>query len=150
MNKTKNSSLIAQNKKARHLYELLDFFEAGLVLTGPEVKSLRAGKCSFTDAYVEIKEGEAFVSGLHIAPYANAGYAPQNPDRLKKLLLHNKEIHSLTVKLEQKGLSVVPTKIYFKNGKIKLEIALGRGKKLYDQRETLKRRAIERDMEREI
>lgn len=150
MHKKQSSNLIAQNKKARHLYELLDFFEAGLVLTGPEVKSLRDGKCNFKDSYADFKNGEAFIVGLHIAPYANAGYTSQDPDRTRKLLLHTKEIIELCVKVDQKGLSVVPTKLYFKNGRVKIEIALGKGKKLYDQRDELKKRAIARDMEREF
>ncbi len=150
MHKKHSSNLIAQNKKARHLYELLDFVEAGLVLTGPEVKSLREGKCNFKDSYADFKNGEAFIVGLHIAPYVNAGYAPQDPDRTRKLLLHAEQIHELTIKVEQKGLSLVPTKLYFKHGKVKIELALGRGKKLYDQREDLKRRAMERDMERDF
>ena len=142
--------IIATHRKARHLYELLDFFEAGIVLTGSEVKSLRAGKISFMDGYVRISGGEAFLSGVHIATYANAGYAQHDPDRERKLLLHKHEINALRAKMEQKGLTIVPTKVYFKNGKIKVELALARGKKIHDRREDLKQQAIKRDLEREF
>ena len=120
MSKKTPSSAIAVNKKARHLYELSEFLEAGISLTGPEVKSIRAGKVNFIDSYVEFRQGEAWLVSLHVAPYA------------------------------QKGLTVVPVRLYFSRGKIKVEIALGRGKKLHDHRETLKRRAEERDMAREL
>lgn len=143
------SSSIAVNKKARHQYELTEFLEAGIVLTGPEVKSIRAGKVNFMDSYVDFRRGEAFVVSLHIAPYSNAGSTLQEPDRARKLLLHAREIAKLGGLTAQKGLTVVPVRIYLKRGKIKIEIALGRGKKLYDHREALKKRANERDMARE-
>lgn len=148
--KQKSPSFLAENRKARQYYELMEFFEAGLVLTGPEVKSIRQGRVSFTDSYIDFKDGEAFVMSMHISPYDNAGYAVQNPDRPKKLLLHFQEIKQLTAKVEQKGLTVVPIKMYLKHGKIKLEIALARGRKLHDQRDELKRRAENRDLEREL
>lgn len=148
--KTNSPSLLAENRKARQYYELLDFFEAGLVLTGPEVKSIRQGRVSFTDSYIDFKNGEAYVMSMHISPYDNAGYIVQNPDRARKLLLHHQEIKQLTAKVEQKGLTVVPLKMYLKRGKIKLEIALARGRKFHDQREELKRRAENRDVEREL
>ena len=138
------------NRKARQYYEFLEFFEAGIVLTGPEVKSIRAGQVSFGDSFVECRAGEAFIVGMRIAPYDRGGYVLQNPDRDKKLLLHHREIHLLTTRIEQKGLTVVPTKLYFKHGKVKVEIARARGRKLHDQREELKRRAESRDMEREL
>ncbi len=150
MAKKTSPSTIASNKKARHLYELQDFFEAGISLQGPEVKSLRLGKVSFMDSYVDIKNHEAYLVGLHIAPYENAGYMVQNPTRDRKLLLHAREIHVLAMQREQKGLTIVPVKLYFKHGKVKVEIAVGRGKKLHDHRESLKRRAEERDMQREM
>lgn len=151
MSKQKSGgSVIALNKKARHYYELLDSYEAGIALTGPEVKSMRAGQVNFRDSYVEFRNGEAFVVGLHIAPYSNAGYVEQDPDRTRKLLLNRYEIEAMAVKVEQKGLTIVPTKLYFKNGRIKLEVAVGRGKKLHDQREDLKRRAEDRDTQREL
>ena len=143
-------STVALNKKARHLYELSEFTEAGIVLTGPEVKSIRAGKVNFIDSYVDFRQGEAWLVSLHIAPYANAGYVSQEPDRARKLLLHEREISKFAGLVAQQGLTVVPVRLYFKRGKIKVEIALGKGKKLYDHRETLKRRAEERDMAREL
>ena len=146
----KSPSFLAENRKARQYYELLEFFEAGIVLTGPEVKSIRQGRVSFTDSYIDFKNGEAFVMNMHISPYSNAGYMVQNPGRDKKLLLHNQEIKQLTAKVEQKGLTVVPLKMYLKHGKVKLEIALARGRKLQDQRDELKRRAENRDLEREL
>ncbi len=148
--KKKSAPPTAINKKARHLYELSDFLEAGISLTGPEVKSIRSGKVNFMDSYVDFKQGEAFLMGLHIAPYENAGYVTQNPVRNRKLLLHSRQINMLAARVEQQGLTVVPVKIYFKFGKVKVEIAVGRGKKLHDHRETLKRRAVERDMERDL
>ncbi len=150
MSKHTSPATIALNKKARHLYELSDFLEAGISLTGPEVKSIRAGKVNFQDSYVDFRAGEAFLVSLHISPYANAGYVEQVPNRPRKLLLHTREIATLTAKVEQKGLTVVPVRLYFKRGRIKVEIALGRGKKLHDHREDLKRRAEERDAQREL
>lgn len=150
MSKKTPSSAIAVNKKARHLYELSEFLEAGISLTGPEVKSVRTGKVNFIDSYVEFRQGEAWLVSLHVAPYANAGYAPQDPDRPRRLLLHAREIGRLAGAVAQKGLTVVPVRLYFSRGKVKVEIALGRGKKLHDHRETLKRRAEERDMAREL
>lgn len=150
MSRKTSPSTVAVNKKARHLYELSDFLEAGLSLTGPEVKSVRAGRVNFMDSYVDFRHGEAWLVALHIAPYANAGYAPQEPDRDRKLLLHAGEIARLAGAVAQKGLTVVPVRLYFNHGKVKAEIALGRGKKLHDHRETLKRRAEERDLAREL
>ncbi|MDR3073206.1 MAG: SsrA-binding protein SmpB [Deltaproteobacteria bacterium] len=152
MNTPKKNSpaLIAQNKKARHYYELTEFFEAGLVLTGSEVKSVRAGHVSFHDAYVTFRRGEAFLVGMRIAPYANAGYARHDPDSDKKLLLHAREIRLLAARVEQKGMTVVPVNLHFKAGKIKAELALGKGKKLHDQRDDLKNAAEERDLQREL
>lgn len=150
MSGKRTGALISDNRKARHYYDLLEFFEAGVVLTGPEVKSLRAGKVNFMDSYVDFRNGEAWLIGTHIAPYSNAGYVVQEPVRTRKLLFHASEIKQLTEQVEQKGLTVVPVKLYFKNGKIKLEVALGKGRKLHDQRDELKRRAEVRDVEREL
>ena len=147
---SQKTSAIAVNKKARHLYELSDFLEAGIALTGPEVKSIRAGKVNFIDSYVDFRQGEAWLRSLHVAPYANAGYAPQEPDRPRRLLLHAREIARLAASVEQKGLTVVPVRLYLRHGRIKVEIALGRGKKLHDHRESLKKRAEERDLAREL
>lgn len=148
--KKSGGALIGDNRKARHLYEYLETLEAGIVLTGPEVKSLRAGQVSFSDSYVEFRDGEAWILGLHIAPYSNAGYVVQNADRPRKLLLHAHEIRIWAAKVEQKGLTVIPAKMYFHNGKIKVELALGRGRKLYDHRVELKKRAENRDMQRSL
>ena len=150
MSQKTSPSTVAVNKKARHLYELSDFTEAGIMLTGPEVKSIRAGKVNFIDSYVDFRQNEAWLVSLHIAPYSNAGYAPQEPDRARKLLLHEQEIAKFSGMVAQKGLTVVPVRLYFARGKVKVEIALGKGKKLHDHRETLKRRAEERDMAREM
>ena len=150
MSQKTSPSTVAVNKKARHLYELSEFTEAGIVLTGPEVKSIRAGKVNFIDSYVDFRQGEAWLVSLHIAPYANAGYTSQEPDRARKLLLHQGQISKFADLVAQQGLTVVPVSLYFKRGKVKVEIALGKGKKLHDHRETLKRRAAERDMAREL
>lgn len=145
-----NIKIIAQNKKARRYYELLQFIEAGIVLSGSEIKSLRAGQVSFKEGYVRFVRGEAFLTGVHIAPYENASYAQHDPDRERKLLLHGREIDSLQGKVEQKGLTVIPYRIYLKKGRAKLEIALAKGMKVHDQREELKRRATDRDTAREM
>ncbi len=141
---------LADNRKARQLYECLDFYEAGLVLNGPEVKSIRAGKVSFADSYVDFKDGEALIVGLHIAYYEQGTSVKQEPTRTRKLLLHKREITLLARKVEQKGLTVIPMNLHLKNGKIKLEIALARGKNLHDKRHDLKDRAEKRDVEREL
>ena len=145
MNKKNAGGQIAQNKKARHYYELLEFIEAGIALTGSEMKSIRQGAVNFRDSYVTFRGEEAILVGLHIAPYNNAGYAGHNPDRDRKLLLHKREIRNLADKVQQKGLSLVPVNMHFSNGKVKVELALGRGKKLHDQRHDLKNAAEMRD-----
>lgn len=150
MSKKNQTTPTAVNRKARHLYELSDFLEAGIVLTGPEVKSVRAGQVNFVDSYVDFRDGQAWLQSLHIAPYANGGYTVQEPDRVRRLLLHAREIRRLAAAVERKGLAVVPTRVYFKNRRVKIEIALGKGKKLYDHRDSLKKRAEERDREREV
>lgn len=148
--KESGEKLVALNKKARHLYEFLEKYEAGLVLMGSEVKSLRLGRISFKDGYVKFQDGEAFLIGVHIAPYENAGYAGHEPERPRKLLLHTAEINAMRVKVEQKGLTVVPVRVYFKNGRAKVEIALARGKKVFDRRDDLKSRDLDRDAAREL
>lgn len=150
MSTKKNSHLVFENRKARHLYELLECIEAGIILTGPEVKSLRAGHVSFQDSYVDFKEKEGYLVGLHIAPYDNAGYVLQHPNRIRKLLLHRHELSMLSRKVEQKGLTIVPIKLYFKHGKVKVELAIAKGRKLYDHRNELKKRAESLDMKREL
>jgi len=150
MSKKTTGGQIAQNKKARHYYELLEFIEAGMVLTGSEMKSIRQGVVNFADAYVTFRAGEAFIIGLHIAPYANAGYAQHVADRDRKLLMHARELKTLADKVQQKGLTLIPVNMHFRNGKVKLELALGRGKKMQDQRQDLKHAAEMRDAEREM
>jgi SsrA-binding protein len=150
MSKKTTGGQIAQNKKARHYYELLEFIEAGMVLTGSEMKSIRQGAVNFADAYVTFRAGEAFIIGLHIAPYANAGYAQHVADRDRKLLMHARELKTLADKVQQKGLTLIPVNMHFRNGKVKLELALGRGKKMQDQRQDLKHAAEMRDAEREM
>ena len=137
---------IARNRRARHDYHILETFEAGLVLTGTEVKSLRDGKANISDAYGIIRDGEAFLLNLHIAPYESRGYANHEPDRTRKLLLHRKEIRRLIGAVERQGLTLVPLELYFNNGVAKVALALGKGKKLHDKRDAER----ERDAAREI
>ena len=137
---------IARNRRARHDYLILDTFEAGLVLTGTEVKSLREGKANIGDAYGIIRDGEAFLLNMHISPYESRGYANHEPDRTRKLLLHRKEIRRLIGAVERQGLTLVPLELYFKNGVAKVALALGKGKKLHDKRDAER----ERDAAREI
>lgn len=141
--------LIATNKKARHNYKIEADYEAGIVLAGTEVKSIREGRVSFKDAYADIKNGEVFLRQLHISPYKYAGYENHESLRTRKLLLHRYEIKKLLGKIKKKGYTLVPLKIYFKNNNVKVQIGLGRGKKLYDKRESIKQRDIKRDMDRE-
>lgn len=140
--------IIANNKKARHDYEISGEIEAGIVLVGTEVKSIRQGKVNLKDAYADIKNGELFLKQMHITPYQNAHYDNHDPLRSRKLLLHNREIKKLTGKVAERGFTIVPLKVYFKNGKIKVQIALARGKKLYDKRDTIKKRDVQREMDR--
>ena len=140
--------LIASNKKARHNYFIDDEYEAGIVLVGSEVKSIREGRVSFKDAYADIKRGEVFLRQLHISEYKFAYNANHETMRSRKLLLHRNEIDKLQGKIKEKGYSLIPLKIYFKNSKIKVRLGLGKGKKLYDKRETIKKKDIQRDMDR--
>jgi len=140
--------IIATNKKARHDYHLSDEVEAGIVLTGTEVKSIREGRVTIKDAYAEIKNGEIFLRQLHINPYEYAYYDNHDPLRSRKLLLHNYEIKRLIVKTKEKGFTIIPVKLYFKNGKVKVVIALAKGKKLYDKRDSIKEREVNRELDR--
>jgi SsrA-binding protein len=140
--------LIAQNKKARHDYHLDDVFEAGLVLLGTEVKSLRAGRASLVDAYARIKDGEVWLEGAHIPEYTQGSWTNHEPRRPRKLLLHRDEIAKLIGKTKESGLTLVPLSMYFKDGKAKVEIALARGKKAYDKRQTLAARDAQREIAR--
>lgn len=138
------------NKKARRDYHIEETLEAGIVLRGAEVKSLRDGKANLTDAYAWEEKGEVWLSGLHISPYSHTRMEEQDPTRNRKLLLHAREIGKLAVKIQQRGYSLVPLKIYFKRGYAKVELGLGRGKKLYDKREDLKKADARREMDRAI
>jgi SsrA-binding protein len=140
--------LICQNRKAWHEYFIEDRFEAGMVLLGTEVKSLRDGKASLGDSYAKIKEGEIFLVDAHINPYGHGNRFNHDPLRPRKLLLHKTEIRRLIGKIQEKGFTLIPLRLYFSDGKAKVELGLAKGKKLFDKRETLKRKAVERDMER--
>jgi len=141
-------NVVARNRKARHEYEILDTYEAGIALKGPEVKSLRAGGVSFQDAFARVDNGEVWLHSLHISPYEQANQFNVDPVRRRRLLLNRQEIRQLAVKTEEKGLTLVPLEIYFVRGRAKLQLAVGRGKKLHDKRETLKRRQQDREARR--
>jgi SsrA-binding protein len=139
---------IATNRRARHEYSILETFEAGLALRGTEVKSLRAGLVNFKDSYATVRNGEVWLLGCHINPYSHGTDANHDPERDRKLLLHAKEISRLTGKVAERGLTLVPLRLYFKAGRAKLELGLGRGKKLHDKRSTLREREVKREMDR--
>jgi SsrA-binding protein len=142
--------LIVDNRRARHDYHLLERVEAGLVLTGTEVKSLRDGRASLQQAYADVRDGEAWLVGAHISVYDQGNIANHDPDRDRKLLLHKKELASLAGKVAQRGLTLVPTKLYFRDGRAKVELALARGKEQRDKRRDLAKREAQRDMERAL
>lgn len=141
---------IGENRKARHLYFFEDTVEAGMSLVGTEVKSIRAGQYNFSDSYIRITEDEAYLHGFHISPYSHGNLNNHEQTRTRKLLLHKGEIRKLRRKVDEKGFTLVPAKIYYKNGKIKIAVALAKGKKDHDKRHSLKDKAQKRDMEREI
>src|SRR5690349_20256821 len=141
---------IARNKRARFDYEILDTWEAGIVLTGTEVQSLRDGRANIGDAYGIVRDGEIFLINMHVSPYERGGYANHEPERTRKLLLHKKEIRRLIGAVERQGLTLIPLELYFKNGVAKVALALGKGKKLHDKRETTRRRDAEREMARAV
>ncbi len=145
---TNHIKIVAENRKARHSYFIEDTYEAGMVLLGTEVKSLRLGRVNLKDSYARIKKGEVFIHQMHIAPYPFAYYDNHDPLRKRKLLLHKNEIKKLYGKVNEKGFSLIPLRVYFQNGKAKLTIALARGKRKYDKRETIRRRDRQRDLER--
>lgn len=138
--------LICNNKKAYHDYFVEEKFEAGIVLTGTEVKSLRQGKGNLNDAFAQVRAEEAFLNNLHILPYAFGNRENHDPDRLRKLLLHKKEIVKLHSKIREQGYTLIPLRLYFKNGLVKVELGLAKGKKLYDKREDLKKKDHQRDI----
>jgi SsrA-binding protein len=142
--------VIARNRKARHDFEFMEEVEAGVVLVGPEVKSIRDAKVSFQDAFARVERGEVYMYGVHISPYVQANRANVDPDRARKLLLHKTEIRKLKSQIEEKGLTLVPLEIYFVRGKAKIKLGLGRGRKNYDKREKLKRQTQEREAQRAI
>lgn len=145
-----SEKIICKNKKAYHNYFIEDTYEAGIVLKGTEVKSLRLGKAQLVDSYAVFNGEELFLLNAHITPYSHAARDNHDPTRSRKLLLHKKELKKLLGKVNEKGLSLVPTKLYFKNGKVKVAIGLAKGKKLHDKRETMKKNAMNKDMERDL
>jgi SsrA-binding protein len=150
MAKPQGEKLVVDNRRARHDYHLTDRVEAGLVLAGTEVKALREGKATLQQAYAEVREGEAWLLGLHIPEYGQGNRANHEPDRPRKLLLHRREIERLYGQVRQKGFTLVPTRVYFKDGRVKAEIALGRGKEVRDKRRAIADRDARRQIEREL
>jgi SsrA-binding protein len=150
MTKEQGRKLVAQNRKARHDYHIDDVFEAGLVLTGTEVKSLRAGHANLVDGYAHIRDGEMWLAGVHIPEYTEGTWTNHEPRRERKLLLHRAEILRLIGKTKEGGVTLVPVALYFKDGKAKVEIALGRGKRSYDKRQALAEKQSKREMQRAL
>lgn len=145
-----NNSTIAQNRRARHDFEIIQKFEAGIVLTGPEIKSVREHNVQLQGSYARIKGNEVWLQDAHIAPYLNAGYTPHNATRDRKLLLHKKEIAKIDELLGERGLTLVPLSMYFKRGKAKVELGIGRGLKRFDKRQVLKERDMQRDIQQAV
>jgi SsrA-binding protein len=141
----KAQSNIAENRKAFHDFHLLETFEAGLVLLGTEVKAIREGRVNLRDSFARVEDGEVFLYNVNISPYSHRGYAEHEPLRRRKLLLHRDEIRKLIGKTVEKGMTLVPVRLYFKNGRVKVAVSLAKGKKDYDKRETLKRREVDRE-----
>ena len=142
--------LIANNKKAYHEYFILEKYEAGIVLHGTEVKSLRMGKCSIKEAFIRIEEGEMYIYGMHISPYEKGNIFNKDPLRVRKLLLHRKEIDKIYGKMREKGITVVPLRVYFSDSLVKVEIGLAKGKKLYDKRDDIAKKDQRREAQREF
>ena len=142
--------LVANNKKAYFDYFIEDKYEAGVALHGTEVKSIRMGKCSIKESYIKIEDGEVFIYGMHVSPYEKGNIFNKDPMRIKKLLMHKYEINKLAGKLQQKGLTLVPLQVYLKGGLVKVEVGLARGKKLYDKRESLAKKDMKREAEKEF
>ena len=145
-----NVKLIANNKKAFHDYFIEEKYEAGISLAGTEVKSLRQGKCSIKESFIRIEKGEVFIYGMHISPYEKGNIFNKDPLRVKKLLLHKAEINKLTGKIKEKGFTIVPLQVYFRDGKAKMEIGLCRGTKLYDKRQDIAKKDMKREAEKEF
>lgn len=150
MARSSGEKLIVDNRRARHDYHLSDRVEAGVVLTGTEVKSLRGGEATLRQAYAEVRDGEAWLVGLHVPEYSQGNIANHDPDRPRKLLLHRKEIERLASGVAEKGFTLVPTRLYFKDGRVKVELALGKGKELRDKRRDIAARDARRQIEREL
>ena len=142
--------VVATNRRARHEYEITDVFEAGLVLKGSEVKSLRAGNANIGEAYAVIRDGEAWLVGAHIAPYDYARDGGHEPTRSRKLLMHRRQIDRLAGTIAEKRMSLIPLRLYFKDGRAKIELGLGKGRRAYDKRQAIRRREEQRDMERAL
>jgi SsrA-binding protein len=138
-------SSIAENRKAHHDFHLLESFEAGIVLVGTEVKAIREGRVNLRDSFARVEDGEVFLYNVNISPYSHRGYADHEPLRRRKLLLHREEIRKLIGKTVERGMTLVPTRLYFKNGRVKVSVSLAKGKKEFDKRETIKRREVERE-----
>ena len=145
-----NGKLIANNKKAYHDYFILDTYESGISLAGTEVKSLRMGKCSIKESFVRIENGEVFIYGMHISPYEKGNIFNKDPLRPRKLLLHKYEINKLLGKTKEKGIAIVPLKVYFKGSLVKVEIGLAKGKKLYDKRQDIAKKDQQREASRDF
>jgi SsrA-binding protein len=150
MAKRVGEKLIAENRKARHDYHLSDFLEAGLMLHGTEVKSCRDGRANLRQAYAEIRDGEAWLVGAHISVYEQGNINNHEPERARKLLLHRKQVDDLYAKVREKGMTIVPTRMYFKDGRAKVEIALARGKDLHDKRADVVKRDADREIQRAL
>lgn len=150
MAKKETQKLIANNKKAYHDYFIDETYEAGIALHGTEVKSMRMGKCSIKESFIRIENGEVYVYGMHVSPYEKGNIFNKDPLRVKKLLLHKYEINKLQGKIKEKGFTLVPLQVYFKEGKVKVEIGLARGKKLYDKREDIAKKDQRREAEKEF
>jgi SsrA-binding protein len=150
MAKAKGEKAIVDNRRARHDYHLLDKVEAGLVLTGTEVKALRDGKATLQQAYADVRDGEAWLVGLHVPEYLQGNRANHDPDRPRKLLLHRREIDRMYAQVREKGMTLVPTRLYFKDGRVKVEVALARGKELRDKRRDVADRDAKRQIERAL
>ena len=146
----KQEKLIANNKKAYHDFFIMDTYEAGISLAGTEVKSLRMGKCSIKESFIRIEDGEMFIYGMHISPYEKGNIFNKDPLRVRKLLLHRAEINKLLAKTKEKGMAIVPLKVYLNGSLVKVEIGLARGKKLYDKRDDIAKKDQKREAEREF
>lgn len=148
--KKESQKLIANNKKAYHDYFIDETYEAGVALHGTEVKSMRMGKCSIKESFIRVENGEVFVYGMHVSPYEKGNIFNKDPLRVKKLLMHKYEINKLAGKIAEKGYTLVPLQVYFKDGKVKVEVGLARGKKLYDKRQDIAKKDQRREAEREF